>query len=151
VRKIDVLQALVAQGAMGGEPEREKFRELCRLLGAIYHYEYFDQLERLRTTISISIRNSTAIRASTQLLSKIPIRTSSAALTSVLHGANFIEVPHDEIERSHREHAIVRVNIETPMDDYARSDSSAAAIEKKNGWSPSVRPAQARRRDRHLR
>ena len=40
------------------------------------------------------------------------------ALTKVLHGANFVEVPHEEIERAHREHGIVRVNIEAPLDDY---------------------------------
>src|SRR6185312_15194731 len=47
-RKIDVLDAVLAHGALADEPEREKFRQFCRLLGAIYHYEYFDQLERLR-------------------------------------------------------------------------------------------------------
>ena len=47
-RKIDVLNAVIAHGALGSEPEREQFRQLCRLLGAIYHYQYFDQLERLR-------------------------------------------------------------------------------------------------------
>ena len=39
---------LIAHGTLAGEREREKFRQFCRLLGAIYHYEYFDQLERLR-------------------------------------------------------------------------------------------------------
>ena len=40
------------------------------------------------------------------------------ALTKVLHGANFVEVPHEEIERAHREHGIVRVNIKAPLEDY---------------------------------
>ena len=40
------------------------------------------------------------------------------ALTEVLHGANFVEVPHEEIERAHREHGIVRVNIKAPLEDY---------------------------------
>ncbi len=38
----------------------------------------------------------------------------------MLHGANFIEVPHEEIERAHREHGIVRVNIKAPLEDYPR-------------------------------
>src|SRR6185503_18268397 len=48
VRKIDVLNAVIEHGTLDSEPEREKFRQLGRLLGAIYHYRYFDQLERLR-------------------------------------------------------------------------------------------------------
>ena len=47
-RKVDVLNAVIAHGALSSEPEREQFRQFCRLLGAIYHYQYFDQLERLR-------------------------------------------------------------------------------------------------------
>ena len=48
VRKADILDALVEHGAFGSEDERDQFRQICRLLAAIYHYEYFDQLERLR-------------------------------------------------------------------------------------------------------
>ena len=118
VRKIDVLNAVIAQGALASEPEREKFRQFCRLLGAIYHYQYFDQLERLRndyfyfspdTDGHARFDSATVERAYGDLID---------ALTKVLHGANFIEVPHEEIERAHREHGIVRVNIKAPLDDY---------------------------------
>ena len=47
VRKIDILAALVEHSSLAGD-DHDKFRQLCRLLGAIYHYEYFDRLERLR-------------------------------------------------------------------------------------------------------
>jgi hypothetical protein len=117
-RKIDVLDAVVAEGALAGEPERQKFRQFCRLLGAIYHYEYFDQLERLRNDYfyfspehdgHARFDRATIERAYGDLID---------ALTKVLHGANFIEVPHHEIERAHREHGIVRVNIKAPLEDY---------------------------------
>ena len=117
-RKIDVLNAVIAHGALASEPEREKFRQFCRLLGAIYHYEYFDQLERLRNDyfyFSPDLDNragfdsATVERAYGDLID---------ALTKVLHGANFVEVTQDEIERAHREHGIVRVNIKAPLEDY---------------------------------
>jgi len=117
-RKIDVLNAVVADGALGSEPEREQFRQFCKLLGAIYHYQYFDQLERLRndyfyfspdTDGQARFDSATVERAYGDLID---------ALTKVLHGANFVEVPHEEIERAHREHGIVRVNIKAPLEDY---------------------------------
>ena len=117
-RKIDVLNALIADGALGSEPEREQFRQLCKLLGAIYHFQYFEQLERLRndyfyfspdTDGHARFDSATVERAYGDLID---------ALTKVLHGANFVEVPHEEIERAHREHGIVRVNIKAPLDDY---------------------------------
>src|SRR5437868_3651125 len=45
---IDIVQALSERGAFKDDGEREKFRQLCRLLGCIYHYTYFEQLETLR-------------------------------------------------------------------------------------------------------
>ena len=117
-RKIDVLNAVIAGGVLGSEPEREQFRQLCRLLGAIYHYQYFDQLERLRndyfyfspdTDGHARFDSATVERAYADMID---------ALTKVLHGANFVEVPHEEIERAHREHGIVRVNIKAPLEDY---------------------------------
>ena len=117
-RKIDVLNALLADGTLDSEPEREQFRQLCRLLGAIYHFQYFDQLERLRndyfyfspdTDGHARFDSATIQRAYGDLID---------ALTKVLHGANFIEVPHEEVERAHREHGIVRVNIRAPLEDY---------------------------------
>src|SRR6187402_1791341 len=47
-RKIDVIDAVIADGALASEADRGKFRQLCKMLGAIYHYEYFDRLEKLR-------------------------------------------------------------------------------------------------------
>ena len=76
-RKIDVLDAVIAHGALTGEPDREKFRQLCKLLGAIYHYEYFDQLERLRNDyfyFSPETRQRPS-RAPTPPLSSGPIAT----------------------------------------------------------------------------
>jgi predicted transcriptional regulator YdeE len=117
-RKIDVLDAVIADGALGSEPEQEQFRQLCKLLGAIYHFQYFEQLERLRndyfyfspdTDGHARFDSATVERAYTDLID---------ALTKVLHGANFVEVSHEEIERAHREHGIVRVNIRAPLEEY---------------------------------
>lgn len=117
-RKIDVLNAVIAHGGLPGEPEQVKFRQFCRLLGAIYHYEYFDKLERLRNDyFYFSPDLDTKARFEPATVERA-YRDMIDALTAVLHGANFVEVTHDEIERAHREHAIIKVNIEAPLDDY---------------------------------
>ena len=48
VRKTDILAALIDHGRLADAAERDRFRQVCRLLAAIYHYEYFAELERLR-------------------------------------------------------------------------------------------------------
>ena len=118
VRKSDVLHALIEQGSLGGEQQPEKFRQLCRLLGAIYHYEYYDQLERLRDDyFYFNPELDSHVRFDLATIERA-YQDMIVTFMRVLHSASFIEVPHEEIALSHREHAVVRVNIETPMEDY---------------------------------
>src|SRR5437764_2145257 len=48
IRKADILSALIDNGAIANTNERGKFIEICRMLAAIYHFEYFELLEKLR-------------------------------------------------------------------------------------------------------
>jgi hypothetical protein len=118
VRKSDILHALIGQDSLGGSQQPEQFHQLCRLLGAIFHYEYYDQLERLRDDyFYFNPELDSHVRFDPATIERA-YQDMTGALMRVLQGANFIEVPHEEIEFSHREHAVVRVNIETPTDDY---------------------------------
>lgn len=117
IRKIDVLDAIVADGAFG-EAEREKFRQLCRLLAAILHQRFFDRLERLRNDYFYfspdvdhrqGVDGGTIERAYQELIE---------TLIGVLTSANFTEIAHEEINQAHREHALVQVDLEAPRDNY---------------------------------
>jgi hypothetical protein len=116
VRKIDVIDALMTHGALGAD--RDKFRQLCQLLGAIHHYEYHDQLERLHDHYFYFAPESTAHAQAGAATLKRAYRNLTDGLTEVLHDANFIEVSREEIERSHREDSIVRVKLHVPVDNY---------------------------------
>ena len=118
VRKTDILDALVEHGHLASEEEGEQFRQVCRLLAAIYHYEYFAQLERLRDDYYYfnpefdphdRFGDATFERAYADLLE---------SFTEVLKGANFAEMPHEEIERAHRERPTTRVEVKAPLDDF---------------------------------
>jgi hypothetical protein len=118
VRKIDVLNALNDAGGLEAPSDREKFRQLCRMLGAIYHYEYYDQLERLREDYFYFDPETDGHNRADAATLERAYRDLIVALTGALHDANFIEVPHEEIERAHREDALVRVKIHASLDDY---------------------------------
>ncbi|TKW78904.1 MAG: hypothetical protein DI543_08015, partial [Bradyrhizobium icense] len=49
LRKSDIIDALIAEGRLD-ETDEARFRQLARMLGAIMHYEYLGELERLRET-----------------------------------------------------------------------------------------------------
>jgi hypothetical protein len=118
VRKSDVLDALVENGQFANEAAKAQFRQVCRMLGAIFHYEYFERLEALRRdyyyfdpALDPRARFDAASleRSYGQLID---------SFTTVLKGANFVEVSREEIERSHREDALVRVSLRTPVEEF---------------------------------
>ncbi len=118
VRKADILDALIEHGRLASETEREKFRQVCRLLGAIYHYEYFDRLEKLRNAYfyfspdldpHARFDHAALERAYAELVEQ---------LAAVLKGANFVEMTRAEIEAAHRERAVTKVEVEAPLDDF---------------------------------
>ena len=118
VRKTDILDALIEHGRLADEAQREAFRQICRRLGAIYHYEYFAELERLRDDyfyfnpeIEPHARLDAAAlgRAYTELVN---------SFTTVLKDANFVEMSHAEIEEAHRRRSALRIEIEAPLDDF---------------------------------
>jgi hypothetical protein len=118
VRKVDVLNALNDAGGLEALSDREKFRQLCRMLGAIYHYEYYDQLERLREAYFYFDPETDGHGRADRATIERAYRDLIVALTGALHDANFIEVAHEDIERAHREDALVRVKIHASLDDY---------------------------------
>ena len=126
VRKADVLDALVDRGTFGARDEREEFHQVCRMLAAIYHYEYFDELEKLRHAyFYFNPELDPRISANAQTLES-RYGELIETFTAVLRGANFIEMTHAEVEQAHRERKRTRVNLEAPSTTSGKSAFSAA-------------------------
>jgi len=113
VRKSDIIEAFIAGNSLDDESEREKFRQLCRMLASIYHFTYFDQLERLRDAYYYfnpeldphACFDSNTLNAAYEKL--------ITAFTAVLAGANFVEILPAEIADKHPERSALR--LETPV------------------------------------
>ena len=117
VRKTDILDALIRHGRLRGG-EAESFRLLARLLGAIYHFEYFDRLETLRNDYfyfnpdlphDMAVDPALIARSHDEMI---------ATLVGVLEKADFVEVTAADLARSHRERHELKVEIAIPADDY---------------------------------
>ena len=117
VRKTDILDALIEPGRLG-DGTAQGFRLLARLLGAIYHYEYFDRLETLRNDYfhfnpdlphDMAVDPAVLVRAHDEMVE---------TLVGVLRKADFVEVAHDDVARSHKQHHALRVEVEIPAEGY---------------------------------
>jgi hypothetical protein len=118
VRKADILDALVEHGPLGSEEEREKFRHVCRFLAAIYHYEYFDQLERLRHDYFYFNPELDPHTHFDGTVVEEAYADLVESFTAVLKGANFVELSHEEVEQAHRERKTMRVEVTAALDDF---------------------------------
>jgi len=117
-RKSDILDALIEHGELAGEACKAEFRQVCRVLGAVYHYEYFERLEHLRRDYyyfnpELDPRARFEVKELEHAYSRL-----INSFTSVLKGANFVDVLQEEMERAHRESALVRVALHTPTDEF---------------------------------
>jgi hypothetical protein len=116
-RKSDIVAGLVAHAGLDADQEAS-FRHFARMLGVIFHHRYFEELDRLREAYfyfdpeagPAACRPAKDLEAAYQYLSDEFVR--------VVTEANFVEIPHEVIARAFGEHALVRVRIKAPVEDY---------------------------------
>jgi hypothetical protein len=127
LRKSDIIDGLIAEGRLDAAGQA-RLRQLARMLGAIFHYQYFEELDRLREVYFYfdpeldpkaydpKAYDPKACGPARDL--EAAYRCLSEEFARVLKDANFIEISHDEITRAFAERARVRVKIKAPVEDY---------------------------------
>jgi hypothetical protein len=142
LRKSDIIDGLIAEGRLDAAGQA-RLKQLARMLGAIFHYQYFEELDRLREVYFYfdpeldpkaydpkaydpkaydpkacdpKAYDPKACGPARDL--EAAYRCLSEEFARVLKDANFIEISHDEITRAFAERARVRVKIKAPVEDY---------------------------------
>lgn len=118
VRKDDIVEALIAQGAFSTEEERDDFRRLCLKLAAIYHCEYLVPLERLRNDYYYFNPEIAPHAAADRALIERSYGDLVQSLDTVLKEANFVELPHEDVAHAHRRRTVLRVEVKAPLDAF---------------------------------
>jgi hypothetical protein len=118
VRKDDILSALTQQRASADPAGSEKFRRLCEMMAAIYHYENFATLERLRGDYYY-FNPQIAHRATADpaMLERC-YDDLLQSLDRVLKVADFTEMAHAEVGDAHDKRAVLRVAVNARLGDF---------------------------------
>lgn len=117
LRKSELVAGLIAQGRFD-EAGQAMFRQLARTLGSIFHYQYFEELDRLRDAYFQFDPEIDPQAGRSAGDFEAAYRSLSEEFVRVLTDANFVEIEHDEITRAFAERARVRVKIKAPIEDY---------------------------------
>jgi hypothetical protein len=117
LRKSDIVTGLAANGGLDDDQQTSLW-QFARMLGAIFHHRYFKELDRLREAYFYFDPEVTPTAHGPAHDLDRAYRILSEEFVRVLKEANFVEIPHEEIIRAFGEHALVRVKIKAPVEDY---------------------------------
>jgi hypothetical protein len=115
LRKSDIIGGLIADRNLVGV-QQESLRQFARMLGAIFHYRYFEEIDRLRELYSDFDPEAAPKPAANDL--DAAYHRLSDEFVRIVTEANFVEISHGEIANAFAEHALVRVKIKAPVADY---------------------------------
>jgi len=118
-RRRDVVEMCVGDGRLD-EAGAGDFRDVCRILGAVLHFEFHERLEALKDayapfdpdadTRQIRVLDETE-RADCQ-------RRLLVELRSLLDAANFEEVTERDLERAFESESLLKVRLHVEFDDF---------------------------------
>jgi hypothetical protein len=117
LRKSDLIGGLVAEGRLD-EAGQAGFRQLGRRLGAVFHYQYFEELDRLREVYFHFDPEIDPRACGPAQDLEAAYRNLTDEFVRLVMEANFVEIAHDDITRAFAERARVRVKIKVPVEDY---------------------------------
>jgi hypothetical protein len=117
LRKSDIVAALVAHAGLPAD-QAPDFRRFARMLGAIFHVRYFEELDRLREAYFYFDPEVSAPASRPTGDVETAYRSLCDEFVRVVTEANFVEIPHEVIVRAFGEHALVRVRIEAPVEEF---------------------------------
>ena len=114
VRKDDIRRRSASADPDGSE----KFRRLCEMMAAIYHYENFTTLERLRGDYYYFNPQVASHATADRAMLERCYGDLLQSLDRVLKVANFAEMAHAEIGDAHDERAVLRVAVNARVGDF---------------------------------
>ncbi len=115
VRKGEIIAALLAEPKLAEPAAQSEFQHLCKLVASIFHYEHFEELERLKDAYH---HFNPHHPGSSNAASEAAYADLLATLRRVLTRANFIEVTGEEMARAAREHALFEVEVRAATADH---------------------------------
>ena len=118
-RRTDVVDMCVADSALSGN-DIAAFKEFCQILEAIFHFEFHQHLEKLKTCYAPFNPD-----ADTRGLSKYSPEEKKdmqkqlvAEMTAVLTAANFEQITAHDLKQALQEESLFQIRLEVDFDDF---------------------------------
>lgn len=113
-RKKDIVEMCIASGEMPGV-EQLKFRDFCKLLASVFHFEYHDKLETLKELYAPlnPDRDTRSVG-----VAQLEDRSFTDTLNDLLDKANYEKLSQADIEAAFEESSLFQVKLDIDFDQY---------------------------------
>jgi hypothetical protein len=100
--------------------DAEEFREFCRILEALLHFEFHQNLEALKNCyVPFNPDADTRLLTNYTPKEKFDLQKELVAqLTTVLNSANFEQITADDLEQALAEESLFKIRLEVDFDDF---------------------------------
>lgn len=114
-RKKDIIEMCISGGALSGS-DQMKFREFCRLLQSVFHFEYHDTLETLKDLYAPLNPDRDTRKVG------VFVEESGESFTETLHGlldkANYELLTQEELEAAFEESSLFQLKLNIDFDAF---------------------------------
>lgn len=118
-RKADVVEMCLAGGELSTD-EQQRFRQFCRILESLFHFEFHSRLERLKDCYRPFSHDSDvkAVRLAEEPDPDAARQALVDELTALLDDANFERVTRGELEQALTEESLLKLQLDVDFADY---------------------------------
>jgi len=118
-RKADII-TMCSDGPGLTDSEAKEFQEFCRILDALFHFEFHRSLETLKNAYA-PFNPDADTRSLTEYLPQEKEQLQKqlvAAMTAVLDAANFEKITATDLEQALTEESLFKIRLEVDFDDF---------------------------------
>ncbi len=118
-RKADVIDMCVNTSELP-KADVKAFRELCQILEAIFHFEFYSRLEKLKTCFAPfnPDADTRAVLQYSPAEKKDLQKQLVAEMTEVLTAANFEKITAQDLKQALEEESLFQIRLEVNFDDF---------------------------------
>lgn len=134
-RKRDIVEMCIASGGLNGT-EQMRFREFCRLLQSVFHFEYHDRLEILKDTYAPL--NPDRDTRKVGVFAEKEDRRFVDELEALLDKANYEKLSEEDLRHAFARSSLFKLRLRVDFDEFedallfARGESIRS--ERVRGW-----------------
>ncbi|NES81817.1 MAG: DUF3754 domain-containing protein [Moorea sp. SIO2B7] len=118
-RRTDIIELCIKDGQLS-DADAQKFRDLCQILSAYYHFKFYHTLERLKDNFApFNPDADTKVRIEPTPAQKAKMENQLVAdFNNLMERANYVSLSKASLQRAFQEKSLIELKTEVDFNDF---------------------------------